>query len=171
MEKKIFIANIVCVIAIIILGYLTLFTTSIKLPETVDIKKAEESQNVIETETNYAPAQHIDNSKDEYPDLGKLAIVRTLFTPVPTPTPRPPEPTPTPSIQRIIQDWKLQALFGKEFVIENMKTQEEIRAKQGDVIDITYRNDIVQVKIVEVNSDENYVIFEAFGVPKVVTLF
>jgi len=170
MEKKIIIANIICVIIIAVLGYLILFTTSAKLPETVDIKETPKP-NVVESETEYNQAQGSQNLKDEYLNLGQFAIIRTLFTPEPTPTPRVATPTPPPSIQKIVQDWKIQALFGNECIIENTKTHEEIRAKQGELVDMTYRNEIVQVKIVEVNSSENYVIFEAFGIPKKVTLF
>ncbi len=170
MDKKILIANIICIIAIVVLGYLTLFTTSVKPPETIDIKETPKPE-LIESETTYNPAQNTPDIKDDFPNLGKVSIIRTLFTPTPTPPPRKPTPTRPPSINKIIQDWALQGIFGQECFLENRKTKEEIRASQGETIDMAYRNDTVQVKVVEVNGDQNYVVFEAFGYTKKMTLF
>ena len=84
MDKKILIANIICIIAIVVLGYLILFTTSVKPPETIDIKETPKPE-AIESETTYDPTQNAPDIKDDFPNLGKVAIIRTLFTPTPTP--------------------------------------------------------------------------------------
>ena len=170
MEKKIYIANIVSIILIIILGYMILFTTSVEIPDRVKIPELQPTPVVqAEDETIYNPSAN--TRPDLFPDLGKVSIIRTLFTPTPTPTPRKATPTPAPDLSKILQDWALLGIIGGECVMENRKTKEELSANQGEEVDIMYRNQEVKVKIKEVNEDDDYVVFEAYGKTKKVGLF
>lgn len=173
MNTKMYITNLILLLAIIGLGYLVA-TTRYEPPErtyAVESHLSKELEGGIEAETEYSdssgasetiyatpratpkktPVVVVDANTDKYKQFGKAPIFNTIIpkpTKPPTPTKPPPKP---PDINRPTARWKLQWMMGGQASFYDTGSKEEWIMKVGDVKKIRYRNYDCPIKLESVD--------------------
>ena len=165
------IANIILLIVILLLGYLTA-TTRFEPPEKPDFD-ASLSQSGSNTgdETSYgdettysekSDSKAAPNLTDKYPEFGEAPVFDTII-PKPTPVPRPTRtPRPPPDIGKVTARWKLVSLFGNTATFEDSGRRNEWTMKVGDVRTERYRNEDCDIKLEKVD-ETNFEVVLTFG--------
>jgi len=175
MNQKIFIANILLLIVIVILGYLVATTqyvppsrsasASLKATESKGGEGDEPAQAPEGSETGYvppAPTKNIAMLSDRYPNFGKSPVFDTIIpkpTPRPTPTPKPKLP---PDINRVTARWKLSSILDNMAMFHDSGTKKEWNMNVGETYDIKYRNESCSIKLEKVDMNKFEVVI-SFG--------
>jgi len=119
--------------------------------ELIDVSDYKKRLNETETELSAASTISQPALEKSYPGYGKKDLFTTIMaTPSPQPT-RSPRPTPTPSLERVMKNYDLQGVVGKNVFLFNKRKKTDEQLKLGDKFKEEDRKIEMDVELIDVD--------------------